>query len=152
MAARELFENEGLAPDAAQRVAKFSMPAPGFCRVRPGSAGSRETSYKLYPKIKVNFVVIRANQIPIRISTEQRAGKFRVDVTSASAWQVSALASTGALDTYKPPEAKNLIPEAVDKKHQSRAATTTSPRTGGWSSGQVIPSAPLVSRCGSREP
>jgi iron(III) transport system substrate-binding protein len=73
---------------------------------------------KLYPKIKVNFVVMRANQIPIRISTEQRAAKFHVDVTSASAWQVSALASTGALDTYEPPEAKNLIPEAVDKKHQ----------------------------------
>jgi iron(III) transport system substrate-binding protein len=73
---------------------------------------------KLYPKIKVNFVVMRANQIPIRISTEQRAGKFHVDVTSASAWQVSALASTGALATYEPPEAKNLIPEAVDKNHQ----------------------------------
>src|ERR1700692_44809 len=73
---------------------------------------------KLYPKIKVNFVVMRANQMPIRISTEQRAGKFRVDVTSASAWQIAALAPTGALAAYEPPEAKNLIPEAVDKSHQ----------------------------------
>ncbi|HTH97414.1 MAG TPA: hypothetical protein VL574_08355, partial [Stellaceae bacterium] len=46
---------------------------------------------KQYPKIKVNYVVMRANQIPIRISTEQRAGKYDVDVTSASAWQVAAL-------------------------------------------------------------
>jgi len=73
---------------------------------------------KLYPKIKVNFVVMRANEIPIRISTEQRAGKFLVDVISASAWQIAALAPTGALATYLPPEAKKLIPEAVDKNHQ----------------------------------
>lgn len=71
-----------------------------------------------YPAITVNYTVMRANQIPIRISIEQRAGKYDVDVTSASAWQVAALEPAGALETYVPPEAKNLIPEAIDKNHQ----------------------------------
>jgi iron(III) transport system substrate-binding protein len=80
--------------------------------------GIAEEFMKRYPKIQVKYVVMRANQIPIRISTEQRAGKFEVDVLSASAWQVSALSPFGALQTYVPPEAKNLIPQAVDKNGQ----------------------------------
>lgn len=80
--------------------------------------GISEEFMKRYPKIQVKYVVMRANLIPIRISTEQRAGKFDVDVVSASAWQVSALSPFGALQTYVPPEAKNLIPQAVDKNSQ----------------------------------
>jgi iron(III) transport system substrate-binding protein len=80
--------------------------------------GISEEFMRQYPKIKVKYVVMRANQIPIRISTEQRAGKFEADVASASAWQVSALSPFGALQSYVPPEAKNLIPQAVDKNKQ----------------------------------
>jgi iron(III) transport system substrate-binding protein len=68
-----------------------------------------------YPKIHVTYVVMRANQIPIRLTTEMRAGEANADVVSSSAWDVSALALAHDLLKYQPPEAKNLIPAAVDK-------------------------------------
>jgi iron(III) transport system substrate-binding protein len=68
-----------------------------------------------YPKIHVTYVVMRANQIPIRVTTEIRAGQANADVVSSSAWDVSALALNHDLLKYSPPEAANLIPAAVDK-------------------------------------
>jgi iron(III) transport system substrate-binding protein len=68
-----------------------------------------------YPKIHVKYVVMRANQIPLRVTIEQRAGLANADVVSASAWDVSALGLGGVLLKYVPPEAANLIPAAVDK-------------------------------------
>ncbi|MDB5988779.1 MAG: hypothetical protein JWQ10_182 [Herbaspirillum sp.] len=97
---------------AAQAEGTFTW----YVAMSPDEAkGISDEFMRRYPKIQVKYVVMRANQIPIRISTEQRAGKFEVDVASSSAWQVSALAPFGALQSYVPPEAKNLIPQAVDK-------------------------------------
>ncbi|HQT64822.1 MAG: hypothetical protein B7Z75_06645 [Acidocella sp. 20-57-95] len=68
-----------------------------------------------YPDIHLTYVVMRSNQIPIRITTEMRAGKTNADVVSSSAWDVSGLAFTHSLMKYRPPEAANLTPAAVDK-------------------------------------
>lgn len=68
-----------------------------------------------YPSIHLTYVVMRSNQIPIRITTEMRAGQTNADVVSSSAWGVSGLAFTHSLMKYTPPEAKGLVPSAVDK-------------------------------------
>ena len=72
---------------------------------------------KAYPNIKINYVVMRANQLPVRITTEQRAGQYNADIISSSAWDVSALGLRGALMAYTPPEAASLVPAAADAKN-----------------------------------
>jgi iron(III) transport system substrate-binding protein len=68
-----------------------------------------------YPNVHLTYVVMRSNQLPIRVTTEMKAGQTNADVVSSSAWDVSALALGGDLLKYSPPESKDLIPAAVDK-------------------------------------
>jgi iron(III) transport system substrate-binding protein len=62
---------------------------------------------KAYPNIKVNALRLSADQIPPRILTEQRAGKFNADVVSGDSPQVAQLLQAGALQPYTP---KDIAP------------------------------------------
>jgi iron(III) transport system substrate-binding protein len=62
---------------------------------------------KTYPNIKVNALRLSADQIPPRVLTEQRAGKFNADVVSGDSPQVAQLLQAGALQPYTP---KDIAP------------------------------------------
>ncbi len=57
---------------------------------------------KIYPKIKVNALRLSADQIPHRIITEQRGGKYNADVVSGDSPQVAQLIHAGAMQPYMP--------------------------------------------------
>jgi iron(III) transport system substrate-binding protein len=63
---------------------------------------------KAYPKIKVDAVRLSADQMPPRILTEQRGGKYNADVVSGDATQTSQLITAGALQAYDPPNSPAL--------------------------------------------
>lgn len=89
-----------------------------YVAMSPSEANKMARQFmKEYPKIHVDYLTMRANKIPLRITTEQRAHQYKADVVSASAWNISALQYAGALQKYMPPQANHLIPEAVDKNH-----------------------------------
>lgn len=58
---------------------------------------------KAHPTIKVNALRLSADQIPARVLTEQRAGKFNADVISCDAPEMAQLIHAGALQPYDPP-------------------------------------------------
>jgi iron(III) transport system substrate-binding protein len=58
-----------------------------------------------YPGINVQVLRLSADQLPARVLTEQRGGKFNADVISGDATQVNQLRLTGALQPYNPPDA-----------------------------------------------
>lgn len=58
---------------------------------------------KVYPNIKVNALRLSADQLPPKIITEQRGGKYNADVVSGEAIQVTQLQQAGALEPYTPP-------------------------------------------------
>lgn len=62
---------------------------------------------KKYPKIKVNAIKLSSEIVP-RITTEQRAGKYDVDVVSDSANDTAALFAAGAVVTYDSPNAPKI--------------------------------------------
>jgi iron(III) transport system substrate-binding protein len=62
---------------------------------------------KVYPNIKVNALRLSADQIPPRIITEQRGGKYNADVVSGDSPQLAQLIHAGALQPYTP---KDLAP------------------------------------------
>lgn len=57
---------------------------------------------KTYPNIKVNALRLSASQIPARVITEQRGGKFNADVISGDSPQVAQILQAGALQPYTP--------------------------------------------------
>lgn len=59
---------------------------------------------KQYPKIKVQPLRLSADQLPTRVITEQRGGKYNADVVSGESVYVSQLISAGALAPYDPPD------------------------------------------------
>jgi iron(III) transport system substrate-binding protein len=59
---------------------------------------------KVYPDIKVNALRLSADQIPARIGTEQKGGKFNADVVSGDSPQVAQLLQAGELQPYTPPD------------------------------------------------
>ncbi|HEX3549094.1 MAG TPA: extracellular solute-binding protein [Candidatus Elarobacter sp.] len=69
---------------------------------------------KSHPGIKVETLRLGSSQLPARIFTEQRAGKFNADVISGDAFQVLQLVESGAFDKYRPPETDKFIKGTVD--------------------------------------
>jgi iron(III) transport system substrate-binding protein len=61
-----------------------------------------------YPKIKVQTLRLSADQIPPRVLTEQRGGKYNADVISGDAVQLDQLINAGALSSYDPPSLPSL--------------------------------------------
>lgn len=59
---------------------------------------------KAYPKIKVQALRLSADQLPARVITEQRGGKFNADVVEGTSVYVSQLINAHALTPYRPPE------------------------------------------------
>jgi iron(III) transport system substrate-binding protein len=57
---------------------------------------------KEYPHVKVNALRLSADQIPARVITEQRGGKYNADVVSGDSPQIAQLLQAGALQPYTP--------------------------------------------------
>lgn len=57
---------------------------------------------KVYPKVKVNALRLSADQIPARIITEQRGGKYNADVVSGDSPQLAQILQAGALQPFTP--------------------------------------------------
>ncbi|MFN2460656.1 MAG: ABC transporter substrate-binding protein [Candidatus Velthaea sp.] len=64
--------------------------------------------------IKVETLRTGSSQLPARVITEQRGGKFNADVISGDEFQLSQLVAAGALDKYKSSESDNFIKGTVD--------------------------------------
>lgn len=62
---------------------------------------------KKYPQIKVNAVKLSSEMVP-RITTEQQAGKYDIDVVSDSADELAALYAEDALVKYDAPNAPQV--------------------------------------------
>jgi iron(III) transport system substrate-binding protein len=69
---------------------------------------------RTHPGIKVESLRLGSSQLPARIVTEQRGGKFNADVISGDAFQVTQLAGVGAFDKYTPPETAKFLHGTVD--------------------------------------
>lgn len=69
---------------------------------------------RTHPGIKVESLRLGSSQLPARIVTEQRGGKFNADVVSGDFFQVSQLATVGAFDKYTPPESGKFLKGTVD--------------------------------------
>lgn len=67
---------------------------------------------KTYPDVKVNVLRLSADEIPARVMTEQKGGKFNDDVVTGDAPQVVQLLHAKALQPYDPPDAAPL-PDGV---------------------------------------
>lgn len=59
---------------------------------------------KDYPKIKVQPLRLSADQLPARIITEQKGGKYNADVIVGTSVYVSQLIYANALTPYSPPD------------------------------------------------
>ena len=69
---------------------------------------------RLHPGIKVESLRLGSSQLPARIVTEQRGGKYNADVISGDDFQFSQLVGVGALDKYPQPQAAAFIKGTVD--------------------------------------
>jgi iron(III) transport system substrate-binding protein len=69
---------------------------------------------RTHPGIKVESLRLGSSQLPARVSTEQRAGKYNADVISGDQFQVSQLIGIGAFDKFEPPDAGKFIKGTVD--------------------------------------
>jgi iron(III) transport system substrate-binding protein len=67
-----------------------------------------------HPGISLQTLQITSNLIPARIITEQRGGKFNVDVANGDVVPMSQLAAAGALAPYHPDDADKFVKGAVD--------------------------------------
>ncbi|MFI5611572.1 ABC transporter substrate-binding protein [Amycolatopsis sp. NPDC051903] len=63
---------------------------------------------KTYPGVKVNALRPSASELPQRIITEQRGGKYNADVVSGEGPQIAQLVQAGALQPYQPKDAPPL--------------------------------------------
>ena len=73
-----------------------------------------EAFMKGHPGIRVETLRLGSSQLPARIFTEQRAGKYNADVISGDAFQVLQLVDSGAFDKYKAPDADKFIKGTID--------------------------------------
>ena len=69
---------------------------------------------RTHPGIKVEQLRLGSSQLPARIVTEQRGGKFNADVVSGDFAQISQLVEVGAFDKYVPPESGKFIKGTAD--------------------------------------
>jgi iron(III) transport system substrate-binding protein len=67
-----------------------------------------------HPGIKVDTLRLGSSQLPARITTEQRAGKYNADIISGDGFQVFQLLEAGAFDKYAPPDTGKFIKGTVD--------------------------------------
>ncbi len=63
---------------------------------------------KVYPKIKITVLRLDSDQIPAKISLEQKAGEYNADVVTGPPPYIPALITSGALAPYDPPGAAAL--------------------------------------------
>ena len=69
---------------------------------------------RTHPGITVQPLRLGSSQLPARIATEQRGGKFNADVVSGDFFQVNQLILAGAFDKYAPPVAGKFIKGTYD--------------------------------------
>ena len=69
---------------------------------------------RTHPGIKVEALRLGSSQLPARVVTEQRGGKFNADVISGDDFQVSQLVGVGAFDKFPQPDAAQFIKGTVD--------------------------------------
>jgi iron(III) transport system substrate-binding protein len=67
-----------------------------------------------HPGIHVETLRAGSSELPARVITEQRGGKYNADVISGDEFQLSQLVLAGALDKYRPPEADRFVKGTVD--------------------------------------
>ena len=71
---------------------------------------------RTHPGITVQMLRLGSSQLPPRIVTEQRGGKFNADVVSGDFLQVNQLIVAGAIDSYQTPNAGKFIKGTVDPR------------------------------------
>jgi len=69
---------------------------------------------RTHPGIKVDVLRLGSAQLPARVVTEQRGGKYNADVISGDFFQVSQLIDVGAFDKYANPETGKFLKGTVD--------------------------------------
>ena len=69
---------------------------------------------RTHPGIKVESLRLGSSQLPARIVTEQRGGKFNADVISGDQFQFNQLVGAGAIDKYAVPDAGMFVKGTVD--------------------------------------
>jgi iron(III) transport system substrate-binding protein len=69
---------------------------------------------RTHPGITIQPLRLGSSQLPARVATEQRAGKFNADVISGDEFQVSQLVYAGAFEKYKPSESGKFLKDTVD--------------------------------------
>lgn len=69
---------------------------------------------KAYPGIKVNVLRLSANQLPSRLVTEQRGGKYEADVITADSEPTYQLILAGTLAAYRVPDTPALPPSLAN--------------------------------------
>jgi iron(III) transport system substrate-binding protein len=67
-----------------------------------------------YPRIKLQTLRLGSAQLPVRVITEQRGGKYNADVLSGDGFQVAQLVSAGALEKYRIPDTGKFLPFTTD--------------------------------------
>ena len=67
-----------------------------------------------HPGIKVETLRLGSSQLPARVATEQRAGKYNADVISGDGFQILQLVSAGAFEKYKPTNVDSFIKGTLD--------------------------------------
>jgi iron(III) transport system substrate-binding protein len=69
---------------------------------------------RTHPGIAVQSLRLGSSQLPVRIVTEQRGGKYNADVVSGDYLQFNQLILGGSLDKYAPPVAGKFIKGTFD--------------------------------------
>lgn len=69
---------------------------------------------KTHPGIKVETLRLGSSQLPARVATEQRAGKYNADVISGDGFQVFQLIDAGAFQKHDFLEADKFIKGTID--------------------------------------
>lgn len=69
---------------------------------------------KSHPGIRVEPLRLGSSQLPARVSTEQRAGKYNADVISGDGFQVFQLIQGGAFDKHKFADADKFLKGTID--------------------------------------
>ncbi len=69
---------------------------------------------KTHPGIKVQMLRLGSSQLPARVATEQRAGKYNADVISGDEFQVLQLVDVGAFQKYNFADLNKFLKGTVD--------------------------------------
>jgi iron(III) transport system substrate-binding protein len=67
-----------------------------------------------HPGIHVETLRAGSSELPARVITEQRGGKYNADVISGDEFQLSQLVLAGALDKYRPADANRFVKGTID--------------------------------------